>query len=138
LRASFSTQIADLLRQALPALQAMAPLALLGAGAVLCTILSILCDYLWARMGSMVMNDLKRELHDHLLHQPLELITRRPTAGLVNRFSGETTARRCKSTDLFRRTGNGSPGRRPKSLVDDVSIGSKQLRQDCAGGALNG
>ena len=64
-------------------------LALLGAGAVLCTILSILCDYLWARMGSMVMNDLKRELHDHLLHQPLELITRRPTASLVNRFSAD-------------------------------------------------
>jgi ATP-binding cassette subfamily B protein len=77
---------------ALPAknLNTLLPLlALLGMGAALCTILCVLCDYLWARAGSLVMNDLKRELYNHLLHHPLELIARRPTGSVMNRFSAD-------------------------------------------------
>src|SRR5262245_21931052 len=46
-------------------------LGLLAAAALFYTVVCLVCDYLWARAGSLVMNDLKRELYDRLLHQPV-------------------------------------------------------------------
>src|SRR5579871_3128348 len=64
-------------------------LGLLAAAGVFYTVICVLCDYLWARAGALVMNDLKRDLYDRLLHQPVGQFGHERTGSLVNRFSAE-------------------------------------------------
>jgi ATP-binding cassette subfamily B protein len=64
-------------------------LGLLAAAALVYTVVCLLCDYLWARAGSLIMNDLKRELYNRLLHQPVGQLAHERTGSLVNRFSAD-------------------------------------------------
>ena len=77
---------------AVPAKDVWLMLSVLGSlalAALFYTTVCLLCDYLWARAGSLVMNDLKRELYDRLLHQQVGQFAHERTGGLVNRFSAD-------------------------------------------------
>jgi ATP-binding cassette subfamily B protein len=64
-------------------------LILLGVGAVLFNCIVIGCDYVWARIGGRILNDIRRDMFARLQDLPLEYHKRRATGDLVARFNAD-------------------------------------------------
>ncbi|MFZ5865999.1 MAG: ABC transporter transmembrane domain-containing protein [Thermodesulfobacteriota bacterium] len=64
-------------------------LALATAVASAC---SLGCDYLWARVGSQVMNSLRRQIFDHLQRLSMSFFSRSAVGDLMARFSSDMAA----------------------------------------------
>jgi ATP-binding cassette, subfamily B, bacterial len=66
--------------------------AALGAGAVISGGCGLLSDYLWARVGWQVLNDIRRDTFAHLQRLSMGFFAREPVGGLVARFSTDVGA----------------------------------------------
>lgn len=61
-------------------------LGFLGVAALVFSVLAILADYLWAKLGTLVVNDLRRDLYRHVHTLSMEFFGRRTSGDLLNCF----------------------------------------------------
>lgn len=61
-------------------------LLVLGAAAIVFTLLCVLADYLWARLGARVLNDLRKDLFAHVQSLSADFFARRPSGDVLSCF----------------------------------------------------
>lgn len=61
-------------------------LSLLGIGALIFAFISFLGDFLWARFGTVVINDMRRNLFDHVQTLSMEFFGRRTSGDILSCF----------------------------------------------------
>ena len=64
-------------------------LALLAAGAIIFNIVVVGCDYIWAKTGGRILNDVRLDMFVHLQNLPLGYFRRNPPGDLTARFNAD-------------------------------------------------
>jgi len=64
-------------------------IGLLAIGAVLFNAIVIGCDYIWARTGGQIINDIRQDMFDHLQHLPVGYYRRNSAGDLTARFNAD-------------------------------------------------
>lgn len=64
-------------------------LSILGVGAILFNIIVIACDYIWAKIGGRIINDMRSDMFDHLQHLPVGYHKRQQSGDLTARFNAD-------------------------------------------------
>jgi ATP-binding cassette subfamily B protein len=67
-------------------------LILLGAAAALLTVLVIVADYLWAKLGAAIVNDLRSDMYRHIQTLSMDFFGRRRSGDVLNCFIGDVNA----------------------------------------------
>ncbi|MEI7614432.1 MAG: ABC transporter ATP-binding protein [Betaproteobacteria bacterium] len=74
-------------------------LSLLGLATLLFAALAILADYLWAKLGTLVINDLRSDLYRHVQRLSLEFFGKRASGDVLNCFLADAeTVENCLVT----------------------------------------
>ncbi len=67
-------------------------LSLLACGTVVLTFLCVLGDYLWARLGTLVINDMRRHLFTHIQALSMDFFSRRNSGDVLNCFLSDAAS----------------------------------------------
>ena len=67
-------------------------LILLGSAAALLTVLVVVADYLWAKLGAAIVNDLRSEMYRHVQTLSLDFFGRRRSGDVLSCFIGDVNA----------------------------------------------
>lgn len=67
-------------------------LALLGVAAVLLTVLVVAADYLWAKLGAAIVNDLRGDMYRHVQSLSIDFFGRRRSGDVLSCFIGDVDA----------------------------------------------
>ncbi|SDI24675.1 ABC transporter ATP-binding protein [Propionivibrio dicarboxylicus] len=74
-------------------------LTLLGVATVLFSALALVADYLWAKLGTLVINDLRRDLYRHVQRLSIEFFGKRSSGDVLNCFLADAeTVENCLVT----------------------------------------
>ncbi|MCX6622502.1 MAG: ABC transporter ATP-binding protein [Acidobacteria bacterium] len=70
----------------------MTLLTLLGSAAILLAVITLLADYIWAKLGARVLNDLRSELYLHVQTLSVDFFQRRKSGDVLNCFVADADA----------------------------------------------
>jgi ATP-binding cassette subfamily B protein len=70
----------------------VAVLVFLGVAAVTVALMGVACDYLYARIFSSVVRDIRQRLFEHVQGLSMQYFTRTQAGGVLSRFSGDLVA----------------------------------------------
>jgi len=66
-------------------------LLILGAGAIVFNFIVLGCDYVWAKTGGRIINDIRADIFSHLQALPIGYHRRQSTGDLMARFNGDVS-----------------------------------------------
>jgi ATP-binding cassette subfamily B protein len=64
-------------------------LSVLGAGAIIFNVVVVACDYIWAKLGGRILNDVRQDMFDHLQKLPIGYHKRQQAGDLTARFNAD-------------------------------------------------